>query len=117
MGQFRTEVDPISSIYDVLEENPSDTALLKSGVKGHKRLFRKRLKAVPGGLFAAILRRIVLRYPPSRVERMIGCARPLTEVNHFARRCSEITILFKTRIIAAKDYTRGNRMGGAAYAA
>jgi len=31
---------------DVLEENPSDTVLLKTAVKGHKRLFRKRLKAV-----------------------------------------------------------------------
>jgi IS5 family transposase len=38
----------IISTYDVLEENPSDTALLKPGVKGHKRLFRKRLKAVAG---------------------------------------------------------------------
>jgi IS5 family transposase len=38
----------IISTYDVLEENPSDTALLKPAVKGHKRLFRKRLKAVAG---------------------------------------------------------------------
>jgi IS5 family transposase len=38
----------IISTYDVLEENPADTTLLKSGVKGHKRLFRKRLKAVAG---------------------------------------------------------------------
>jgi len=36
----------IISTYDVLQENPSDTTLLKPGVKGHKRLFRKRLKAV-----------------------------------------------------------------------
>jgi len=36
----------IITTYDVLEENPSDTALLKPAVKGHKRLFRKRLKAV-----------------------------------------------------------------------
>jgi IS5 family transposase len=36
----------IITTYEVLEGNPSDTALLKSGVKGHKRLFRKRLKAV-----------------------------------------------------------------------
>jgi IS5 family transposase len=36
----------IITTYDVLEENPSDTALLKPVVKGHKRLFRKRLKAV-----------------------------------------------------------------------
>ena len=38
----------IITTYDVLEENPSDTALLKPGVKGHRRLFRKRLKAVAG---------------------------------------------------------------------
>jgi len=38
----------IITTYDVLEENPSDTTLLKPGVKGHKRLFRKRLKAVAG---------------------------------------------------------------------
>ena len=38
----------IISIYQVLEENPSDTVLLKTAVKGHKRLFRKRLKAVAG---------------------------------------------------------------------
>jgi len=38
----------IISTYDVLDDNPSDTALLKSGVKGHRRLFRKRLKAVAG---------------------------------------------------------------------
>ena len=36
----------IITTYQVLEGNPSDTTLLKSGVKGHKRLFRKRLKAV-----------------------------------------------------------------------
>jgi IS5 family transposase len=36
----------IITTYDVLEENPSDTALLKPAVKGHRRLFRKRLKAV-----------------------------------------------------------------------
>jgi len=36
----------IITTYDVLEENPADTALLKPVVKGHKRLFRKRLKAV-----------------------------------------------------------------------
>ncbi len=36
----------IISTYQVLQDNPSDTALLKPGVKGHKRLFRKRLKAV-----------------------------------------------------------------------
>lgn len=34
--------------YDVLEENPADTALLKAAVRGHRRLFRKRLKAVAG---------------------------------------------------------------------
>ncbi len=38
----------IISSYDVLEENPADTALLKSAVRGHRRLFRKRLKAVAG---------------------------------------------------------------------
>jgi len=38
----------IITTYDVLEENPSDTALLKPAVKGHRRLFRKRLKAVAG---------------------------------------------------------------------
>jgi len=36
----------IITTYDVLEENPSDTALLKPVVKRHKRLFHKRLKAV-----------------------------------------------------------------------
>jgi IS5 family transposase len=36
----------IITTYQVLKGNPSDTTLLKSGVKGHKRLFRKRLKAV-----------------------------------------------------------------------
>ena len=36
----------IITTYQVFKENPSDTALLKSGVKGHRRLFRKRLKAV-----------------------------------------------------------------------
>jgi len=38
----------IITTYDVLEENPSDTSLLRTVVKGHKRLFRKRLKAVAG---------------------------------------------------------------------
>jgi len=38
----------IITTYQVLQDNPSDTALLKSGIKGHKRLFRKRLKAVAG---------------------------------------------------------------------
>ena len=36
----------IITTYQVLEGNPSDTTLLKSGVRGHKRLFRKRLRAV-----------------------------------------------------------------------
>jgi IS5 family transposase len=36
----------IISMYAVLEDNPSDTTLLKPAVKGHRRLFRKRLKAV-----------------------------------------------------------------------
>jgi len=38
----------IISTYHVVEDNPSDVALLKPAVKGHKRLFRKRLKAVTG---------------------------------------------------------------------
>jgi len=38
----------IITTYRVLEDNPSDTNLLKSGVRGHRRLFRKRLKAVAG---------------------------------------------------------------------
>jgi len=38
----------IISTYDVLEENPADVTVLKVGVKGHRRLFRKRLKAVAG---------------------------------------------------------------------
>ena len=38
----------IITIYQVLDENPSDTALLKPVVRGHRRLFRKRLKAVAG---------------------------------------------------------------------
>jgi IS5 family transposase len=44
----------IITTYEVLEENPSDTALLKPAVRGHRRLFRKRLKAVAGdrGLYS-----------------------------------------------------------------
>ena len=44
----------IVTIYDVLEENPADTALLKPAVRGHRRLFRERLKAVAGdrGLYS-----------------------------------------------------------------
>jgi len=38
----------IITTYDVLEENPADTALLKPAVMGHRRLFRKRLRAVSG---------------------------------------------------------------------
>lgn len=38
----------IITTYNVLEENPSDTALLKPVVRGHRRLFRKRLKSVAG---------------------------------------------------------------------
>jgi IS5 family transposase len=38
----------IITTYQVLDENPSDTALLKPVVRGHRRLFRKRLKAVAG---------------------------------------------------------------------
>jgi IS5 family transposase len=38
----------IISTYEVLVGNPSDVTLLKDGVRGHRRLFRKRLKAVAG---------------------------------------------------------------------
>jgi IS5 family transposase len=38
----------IITTYRVLEENPPDTALLKPVVRGHRRLFRKRLRAVAG---------------------------------------------------------------------
>ena len=38
----------IITAYDVFEENPADAILLKPVVRGHKRLFRKRLKAVVG---------------------------------------------------------------------
>jgi len=38
----------IISTYEVLAENPADVTLLKDSVKGHRRLFRKRLKAVAG---------------------------------------------------------------------
>lgn len=36
----------IITTYEVYEGNPSDTALLKPGVRGHRHLFRKRLRAV-----------------------------------------------------------------------
>ena len=36
----------IITTYKVLEENPADVTLLKTAVKGHRRLFRRRLKAV-----------------------------------------------------------------------
>jgi IS5 family transposase len=36
----------IITTHKVLEGNPADVTLLKTGVKGHRRLFRKRLKAV-----------------------------------------------------------------------
>jgi IS5 family transposase len=44
----------IISTYDVLPENPADVTLLKKGVRGHRHLFRKRLKAVAGdrGLYS-----------------------------------------------------------------
>jgi IS5 family transposase len=44
----------IITTYDVLEENPADTTLLKPAVREHRRLFRKRLKAVAGdrGLYS-----------------------------------------------------------------
>ena len=38
----------IISTYDVLAENTADVTLLKAGVRGHRRLFRKRLKALAG---------------------------------------------------------------------
>jgi IS5 family transposase len=38
----------IISTYDVLDDNLADVSVLKAGVKGHRRLFRKRLKAVAG---------------------------------------------------------------------
>ena len=38
----------IISTYEVLAENPADVTLLKDSVKGHRCLFRKRLKAVAG---------------------------------------------------------------------
>jgi IS5 family transposase len=38
----------IISTYEVLAENPADVTLLQAGVRGHRRLFRKRLKAVAG---------------------------------------------------------------------
>lgn len=44
----------IISTYEVLAENPADVTLLKEGVKGHRHMFRKRLKAVAGdrGLYS-----------------------------------------------------------------
>ena len=36
----------IITTYQAVEDNSPDTALLKSAVRGHRRLFRKRLKAV-----------------------------------------------------------------------
>jgi IS5 family transposase len=36
----------IVTIYQVVEDNPPDTTLFKPGVRGHRRLFRKRLRAV-----------------------------------------------------------------------
>jgi IS5 family transposase len=36
----------IITTHGVVEGNPADATLLKTGVKGHRRLFRKRLKAV-----------------------------------------------------------------------
>jgi hypothetical protein len=38
----------IISSYEVLKDNPADTGVLKRGIKGHRKLFRKRLKAVAG---------------------------------------------------------------------
>lgn len=36
----------IITVHKVLKENPADATLLKTAVRGHRRLFRKRLKAV-----------------------------------------------------------------------
>lgn len=38
----------ILTTYRVLEGNPADSTLLRPGVKGHRRLFRRRLRAVTG---------------------------------------------------------------------
>jgi IS5 family transposase len=38
----------IITTYEVLDDNPADATVLKTGIKGHRRLFRKRLKAVAG---------------------------------------------------------------------
>ena len=38
----------IITTYNVLDKNPADVTVLKAGIKGHRRLFRKRLKAVAG---------------------------------------------------------------------
>jgi IS5 family transposase len=38
----------IITTYEVLDENPADVTVLKAGIKGHRRLFGKRLKAVAG---------------------------------------------------------------------
>lgn len=38
----------IITTYEVLEGNPADSQLLCPGVKGHRRLFRRRLRAVAG---------------------------------------------------------------------
>jgi transposase, IS5 family len=44
----------IISTYDIFRENPADVTLLRAGVKGHRHLFRKRLKAIAGdrGLYS-----------------------------------------------------------------
>ena len=36
----------IITTYEVVQENPADTTLLKPAVQGHKRIFRRKLKAV-----------------------------------------------------------------------
>jgi IS5 family transposase len=38
----------IITTYKVLDGNPADTSLLKTAVRGHRRLFRRRLQAVAG---------------------------------------------------------------------
>jgi IS5 family transposase len=44
----------IITTYKILAENPADVTLLRTGVKGHRRLFRRRLKVVAGdrGLYS-----------------------------------------------------------------
>ncbi len=43
MGRLTTALLPPHKVF---QENPSDATLLKTAVRGHRQLFRKRLKAV-----------------------------------------------------------------------